>query len=120
MIVIVGGEGAGKRSFVRSLGYRDEDMADGVLDGRPVIVHAEKLVMADPSSAAALSRALASKEIVVCNEVGSGVIPIDDSARRGREAAGQLCILLAGEAEAVVRMVCGIPCVIKGTVDGNK
>ena len=34
--------------------------------------------------------------------------------RRGREAVGRLCVRLAQRAECVVRMVCGIPTVIKG------
>ena len=36
--------------------------------------------------------------------------------RLGREAAGRLCVLLAKDAEAVVRMVCGIPTIIKGQI----
>ena len=116
MILITGGAGSGKRGFARTLGYTDMDMADAALDGRPVIFHTERLTMADPGSVAALRRALKEKEIVICSEVGSGVIPLDPRERRGREATGRLCILLAQDAEAVVRMVCGIPCVIKGTL----
>jgi len=120
MILIVGGEGSGKRGFARRLGYADEDMADGILDRKPVIFHTEKLTMSDPESAVALSRALMQKEIVICNEVGSGIIPVRPQERRGREATGRLCILLAQEAEAVVRMVCGIPCVIKGQLPSGE
>ena len=120
MILIVGGEGAGKRNFARRLGYTDGEMADGILDGDPVIFHTEKLTMADPESASDLSRALAEKEVVICNEVGCGIIPVEPQERRGREATGRLCILLAQQAEAVVRMVCGIPCVIKGTLPSAK
>ena len=86
------------------------------MDGAPVIFHTEKLTMADPESASDLSRVLAEKEVVICNEVGCGIIPVEPRERRGREATGRLCILLAQQAEAVVRMVCGIPCVIKGTL----
>ena len=60
--------------------------------------------------------ALADKEVVICNEVGSGVIPVERNVRLGREAAGRLCVLLAQKAEAVVRMVCGIPTIIKGQI----
>ncbi|MBS6323232.1 MAG: bifunctional adenosylcobinamide kinase/adenosylcobinamide-phosphate guanylyltransferase, partial [Clostridium sp.] len=48
--------------------------------------------------------------------VGSGVIPVERNVRLGREAAGRLCVLLAKDAEAVVRMVCGIPTIIKGQI----
>ena len=32
MVLIVGGEGSGKRSFAQTLGFAPEQMADGVLD----------------------------------------------------------------------------------------
>ena len=114
MILIVGGEGAGKRTFAKSLGYKDEDMADASLDCLPVIFHVERLVFDCPEKADALYDALLAKEVVICNEVGSGVIPIERSERLGREAVGRLCVRLAGRADTVVRMVCGIPSVIKG------
>jgi len=114
VILIIGGEGSGKRSFVRTLGYTDADMADACLDERPVIFHTERLVFQDREAAESLPEALRQKEVVICNEVGSGVIPVDREERLGREAVGRLCVRLALEASAVVRMVCGIPTVIKG------
>ena len=50
---------------------------------------------------------------MVCDEVGSGVIPLQREQREFREATGRLCIALAREASQVVRLVCGIPQVIK-------
>lgn len=114
MILIIGGEGSGKRSFARSLGYTDADMADGVLDGRPVLYHLERMILAEPELAEEILPELLQKEVVICDEVGSGVIPADRAGRTGREAAGRLCIHLAQRAQTVVRMVCGIPAVLKG------
>lgn len=114
MILIVGGEGSGKRTFAKSLGYREEDMADGCLDDRPVIFHTERLVFQAPEGADLLYEGLLKKEVVICNEVGSGVIPMEQRERQGREAVGRLCVQLAARADAVVRMVCGIPSVIRG------
>ena len=42
------------------------------------------------------------------------MIPLQKEDRLYREAVGRLCILLAKEAEQVIRLVCGIPQVIKG------
>lgn len=121
MILVVGGEGSGKRRFARSLGYGDGDMADGVLDERPVLFHLERLAdglsRRDPASLEALPAALAGKKLVLCNEVGSGVIPATPEARHGREAVGRLCVRLAQQADTVVRMVCGIPTVLKGEIN---
>ena len=114
MLLIVGGEGSGKRSFAQTLGYTQADMADGVLDERPVLFHLERMVFADPDSADALLEKLKDKETIICNEVGSGVIPADRAERAGREATGRLCVRLARSADCVVRMVSGIPVVIKG------
>ena len=114
MILIVGGEGSGKRSCAESLGYAREDMADGVLDGQWAVYHVERMIAEDPEGAPSLLDALAQKEIVICCEVGSGIIPAEYRQRRIREATGRLCVLLAQRADAVVRMVCGIPTVIKG------
>jgi len=50
----------------------------------------------------------------LCSEVGSGIIPTDRTERIAREATGRLCVLLAQRASCVVRMVCGVPTVIKG------
>lgn len=112
MILIVGGEGSGKRTFAKSLGYTQ--IADGVLDDSPAICHVENMVMADIDGTDALLEALLGKEVVICNEVGSGVIPVERERRLGREATGRLCVLLAKKADCVVRMVCGMPTVIKG------
>ena len=114
MILILGGAASGKYTYLESLGYGPEDIADGVLNGSKVLYGLEKLVAADPEGAAALLPALLQKEAVACCEVGSGVIPVRYEQRQAREATGRLCVQLAAHAEKVVRMISGIPVVIKG------
>ena len=114
MILIVGGAASGKYTYLTSLGYKPEDIADGVLDGRKALYGLEKLVAADPDQMDDLLPALLEKEVVACSEVGSGVIPMHFEQRRAREATGRLCVQLAARADKVVRMVAGIPMVIKG------
>ena len=114
MLLIVGGEGSGKKTFAQSLGYTDNEIADAVLNECPVLYHLEHMVFADPECTDALLSALADKEVVICNEVGSGVIPANRAERAGREATGRLCVLLAQRADCVVRMVSGLPMTIKG------
>lgn len=114
MLLIVGGEGSGKRSFTKAQGYSEAEMADAVLDERPVIFHLEQMVFQNPHRVDAYLKELEQKEVVICNEVGSGVIPVDRCERIGREATGRLCVLLAQRADCVIRMVSGLPMVIKG------
>lgn len=114
MILIIGGAASGKRTYLASLGYRPEDIADGVMDSRKALYGLEKLVAVNPEKAETLLPALLEKEAVACCEVGSGVIPLHYEQRRSREATGRLCVQLAAHADKVVRMVAGIPTVIKG------
>lgn len=116
MILIVGGAASGKREYAISLGYGEANMADGVLDSRPVIYNLQALVAREASRADELIPYLLKKEVVICDEVGSGVIPTDRAEREGREQTGRLLIKLAQNADAVVRLVCGIPTVIKGSI----
>jgi adenosyl cobinamide kinase/adenosyl cobinamide phosphate guanylyltransferase len=114
MILVVGGAASGKRAYIRSLGYAEADMADAALDARPVLCNLQALVFAAPETSGELLAALLEKEVVACDEVGSGVIPVSREEREAREATGRLCILLAQRAERVVRLVAGLPVVLKG------
>ena len=121
MILVVGSMASGKRSFLRSLGYDDASMADAVIDGAPVVFNVQDLVrtrLEEGADAAAVSselfEALRCKEALACTEVGSGLVPLQADQRQWREVAGRLQVLLAQEAQTVVRMVCGIPQCLKG------
>ena len=110
MVLILGGAGAGKKEYARSLGFTDADFSTDVSDGKPVLYDLETLVR----GADVPLDALLKKKLVLCREVGSGVIPMDRSEREWREAVGRLCCALAKEATAVVRVVCGVPIALKG------
>ena len=110
MVLILGGAGAGKKEYARSLGFTDADFSTDVSDGKPVLYDLETIVR----DADVPFDALLKKKLILCREVGSGVIPLDRSEREWREAVGRLCCALAKEATAVVRVVCGVPIVLKG------
>ena len=99
MILVTGGRGAGKRSFVTDvLGFSPEQFAE---DG-PVLYGLESM---DPLPSL---ETLLDRGVVVCREVGCGVVPMDRGDRDWREAVGRLCCALAREAEAVYRLQCGL------------
>ena len=52
--------------------------------------------------------------VIVMNEIGNGIIPLEKSERLWREEVGKIGCLLAQRAESVERIVCGIPIKIKG------
>lgn len=135
MILVTGSEASGKKTYVKSLGFTEEDMSYDPYSDAPVILNVERAVFealrnsdetgGSPDEkvectektkikeAALLFEQLKDKKVVTVNEVGSGVIPAGRAERVGRETSGRLSVLLAKEAEQVVRMVCGIPVVIK-------
>jgi len=52
--------------------------------------------------------------IVVTNEVGMGIVPANEVARRFRDLAGTVNQAVAALADEVVLMVSGVPLVVKG------
>ena len=46
--------------------------------------------------------------IIVTDEVGYGIVPMDAKDREWREACGRVCTKLAAHAAQVVRVCCGI------------
>ena len=57
---------------------------------------------------------LNSDIIIVSNELGCGLVPVDAFLRRFREEHGRACTFLAAQAKEVHRVFCGIGTVIKG------
>lgn len=115
MILVVGAMTSGKRTYVTQLlGFTQEEIADGILDEKPVLYNLQNLVAQNPEKSMGLLEELLQKEVVICNEVGSGIIPTERNERLAREATGRLCNALAQKSDKVIRIVCGIPTVIKG------
>lgn len=102
MILVTGGIASGKRTYVQSLGYADEQVVYGL----------EELLREGPLAQEDLD-SIAQAEVVVCCEVGLGVVPVDARERAWRELVGRTCCELAERADTIVRMVCGIPVHIK-------
>ena len=46
--------------------------------------------------------------ILICNDLSSGVVPMDPVQRQWRHTTGQLCQYLAGQARQVSRIFCGL------------
>ena len=51
MILVIGARASGKLDYVKSLGYSDADIANGVLDGRKVVYNLQNVVFRDPENA---------------------------------------------------------------------
>ena len=51
--------------------------------------------------------------MIVANEVGAGVVPVEAEERAFREAVGRALCVIAQQAQQVTRCVCGIGVRIK-------
>ena len=73
--------------------------------------------MAAGETAADLAEILYQKNpelVIVTDEIGCGIVPMDPFQREVREQTGRVCTALAGKARRVHRVICGIGTVIKG------
>ena len=57
--------------------------------------------------------------VIISNEIGSGIIPMEKRDRLWREETGRACCVIAKHSESVIRMCCGIPVFLKGEQDGD-
>ena len=91
MILVVGGIASGKRSYVRSLGFADSDMSEELSSSCAVLLEVQELVRPEDADEASLVDALAAtKQVVLCQEVGSGIVPISRGEREWRDRVGSL------------------------------
>lgn len=123
MKLIIGGVGSGKLEYAANLaGIRPEeaaldfDRAKGakVFFGLHRCVREAMEAGEDPDLLVGDLVAANPQIIVVSDEIGCGIVPIDPFERRWREKVGRICCRLAEKADTVVRMDCGCPQVIKG------
>ena len=87
-----------------------------------VIFHFHKYIerlLSEGEDISELAKQLKEKNpdlILVTDEIGYGIVPMDPFLREVRETTGRICTELAKDAKSVIRVVCGIPTVIKTQV----
>lgn len=109
MILVTGARYSGKRTYIMNALALDENEFDSC-----AIDEAQELVRS--SSVDEALELISDKKIVIVSETGCGVVPLDKEERLYRERAGELAQKLAASADTVVRVVCGLPQLIKGTI----
>lgn len=126
MILIIGGLSQGKLAHARSLVGEGATLIDGatcplaggftgeIFTNLPAFVRRCLKEEVDPLPPLLDYCARSPHAILICEEVGSGIVPMDGEDRRWREGVGRLSCALAEQAEQVVRLFCGIPTTLKG------
>lgn len=117
MKLILGGQFSGKHAFAASLGFAQEDFgasfAAPVLDSLNRWVQDQMQAGKDVLSSCAAELNKHPDAVVLCTEVGCGVVPMERAERDYREYVGRCAALAAGQAEEVYRLYAGIPTKIK-------
>ncbi len=124
MILVIGGAYQGKSAFVRER-FSTGDIINGEscthedVFSAAAVVHFERLVrrIIPEASAADFARELCRRNpdvIVIADEIGGGIVPVEKQERLWREETGRALCVLAEFAETVIRVNCGIPVAIKG------
>ncbi len=112
MIFIVGGASSGKTAYAAehfNSGYKVIDnykdwVKNQIEQGRDPIAEAEALVSHVDA---------ADKLVIIGTEMGLGVVPMEEKERAYREMNGRVNCLLAAHADTVIRMICGVPQILK-------
>ena len=90
------------------------DYARKICDENRIIRDVQELAAECDNMSKLADKLMSEYKVIIATEIGGGVVPIDPKERDAREKAGRLSCLLAERADAVVRVFCGIPMVIKG------
>ena len=102
--MIIGGAYQGKLAYAKET-FPDVRWTDGEqCEGEDISELAKQLKEKNPDL------------ILVTDEIGYGIVPMDPFLREVRETTGRICTELAKDAKSVIRVVCGIPTVIKAQV----
>lgn len=56
-------------------------------------------------------------KIIICTELGCGVVPMQKELDDWREITGRICCEIASISDVVIRVTAGLPQIIKGKVE---
>lgn len=104
MILIIGGAYQGKAEYANAQ-FGDEYV---IIDHYHLTVKEQLKEGKDPLKEAERLLSENEKCIIISDEVGYGLVPVDAFEREYREKAGRVNCYLAGKAKQVIRVVCGI------------
>lgn len=126
MKLVIGGAFQGKKAYVKQhLKIKEEDMADGKDASYEALFHCRciyhfhewiKKGIEEEWDFKNLAEELLKRNpevLIITNELGYGVVPVDAFDRTYRETTGRICTEIAAVCEQVIRVSCGLGMVIK-------
>ena len=125
MELIVGGAYQGKEEYARQR-FPEISWADGETCGEDELFGCQGILnfqrylerrMKEGEPLDQLAERMYEKNpdmVIVADEIGCGIVPLDPFQRKFREQAGRVCTKLAEKSVRVHRVICGVGMVIKG------
>lgn len=127
MIMITGGAFSGKKVYAKErFGLSDDDILNGENCSLNAVFSAKciadyqlivKRLLEENADVQTFTERLCRENpnaVVIINEIGAGIIPLEKSDRIWREETGRSGCLIARNSSEVIRLACGIPTTIKG------
>lgn len=124
MVMITGGAYQGKTSYaVQNFNISEDYITDGKICAPETTMTARciknyhELVKRLGTESISFTQKLCLRNreaVIIIDEIGCGIVPIEKSERVWRENVGRCGCIIVSNSETVVRMVCGIPLIIKG------
>jgi adenosyl cobinamide kinase/adenosyl cobinamide phosphate guanylyltransferase len=131
MVFVVGGAFQGKTAFaMEKFNIEEQDFLDGIdceiedIYGAKLINHFDELVrrllIQGVDVEQVVERLIRENEnsIIIMNEIGCGLVPVDSFEREYREKTGRIGCKLAKVSNEVYRVYCGIATEIKASQVG--
>lgn len=129
MIMIVGGAFQGKTQYVKSeFSFSESEILNGencdigntftakCIKNYHLLVKGLIAENIDPIDFTQKLCQENSDAVIVMDEIGCGIIPLEKDERRWREITGRCGCIIAENSSLVIRMNCGIANVIKGNL----
>ena len=126
MKLVIGAAFQGKKAYVKQhLKIKEEDMADGKDASYEALFHCRciyhfhewiKKGIEEKWDLKNLAEELLKRNpevLIITNELGYGVVPVDAFDRTYRETTGRICTEIAAVCEQVIRVSCCLGMVIK-------
>ena len=127
MIMITGGAFSGKKDYAKKcFCFSDDDILNGGNCSLNAVFSAKciadyqlivKRLLEEKADVQTFTERLCKENpnaVVIINEIGAGIIPLEKSDRIWREETGRSGCLIARNSGEVIRLACGIPTTIKG------
>lgn len=105
MELYIGGVAQGKLEYVKKIHPQEENLIvnkfhlwvrNEMEQGHDVLEALEKFINDNP------------KAIIISDEIGNGIVPMEDFEREYREIVGRALCQIAEKAERVERVICGL------------